>query len=340
MKSEELRQLAHEVINKEKWWDMLSRFIDVLRVNIFVIDVQGRIILPSEEERYGGRLLTDRSLKFDLADDSIDIDKQFEREGKFFESCNRFGLSSFAIPVTVNGDQVIAYMIIGPIILNKRLSGSDYEKMAAEEGCDKDGLLDELGGIRVVSNVMINSILDLLSEIVRDNIDLSLRKKELKEIKSDSGGLSEKLTETAQEIYSTVYLDELLVTLLDVALKMTNTECGSIMVRDAQSEEMVIKASRGLDSQSIQETKIKFGEGVAGVAALENATFIIRGTQGDNRIKHFLKRPDIKEALVMPLKDKDRVFGVLSLHTKKEGGEIEENLDNLRYLSRLLSSAI
>jgi len=340
MKPEELRQLAYDVINKEKWWDMLSRFIDVLRVNIFVVDSQGRIILPPEEGRYGGGLLTDRSLRFDFVDDSIDVDEQFERHGAFLESYNRFGLNSFAIPVTVNGDKTIAYMIIGPVILNKRLSGSDYEKMAEDEGCDKGKLLDELGGIRVVSNIMMNSILDLLSEIVRDNIELGVRKKELKRIKSEAGGLSEELTETVQEIYSTVYLDELLVTLLDVALKMTNAECGSIMVKDASQKELIIKASRGLDSQKTQGIKIKLGEGVAGVAAQEDASFIIHGTEGDNRIKHFLKRPDIREALVMPLKNEDRVFGILNLHTKREGGRIEKNLDNLRYLSVLLSSAM
>jgi len=229
-------------------------------------------------------------------------------------------------------------MIIGPVVLNKRLSGADYEAMAEKYGCDKAEALNELGGIRVISNVMINSILDLLSEIVRDNIELSLRKKELHKIKTDSGALSEEFKEAAQEIYSTVYLDELLATLLDVALKMTNAECGSIMVRDA--EQLTVKASRGLDSQEAQGARTKLGEGIAGIAAKENTSFVIHGTEGDNRIKHFLKRPDIKEALVMPLEDKSRVFGVLNLHTKREGGKIEGNLNNLQYLSKLLSSAL
>ena len=32
------RQLALKIINKEKWWDILSRFIDVLHINIFIVD--------------------------------------------------------------------------------------------------------------------------------------------------------------------------------------------------------------------------------------------------------------------------------------------------------------
>ena len=340
MKPEELKQLAREVIDKEKWWDMLSHFIDVLRINIFVVDARGHIILPPEKGRYGGRLLTDRSLEFDLAEDSIDVDKQFEQYGAFFESYNRYGLNSFAIPVKVEDDQTIAYMIIGPVILNKRLSASEYEEMAEEYGCDKGALFNELGGVRVISNIMVNSILDLLSEIIRDNVELGLRKRELGRVKSDVGVLSEEFSATAREIYSAVYLDGLLATLLDVALKMTNAECGSIMVKDPDEDGLTIKASRGIDLEKVHGATVKMGEGVAGVAARENASFVIHGTEGDHRIKHFLKRPEIKEALVMPLQDKDRVFGVLSLHTKREGGKIEGNLNNLQYLSKLLSSAL
>jgi len=340
MSSKEFRHLAREVINKEKWWDMLSRFIEVLRINIFVVDNRGLVILPPEEGRYGGRLLTDKALKFDLLSDSIDVEKQFEPHGMFFESCNYYNLSCFAIPIKVEGGQTVAYMVIGPIILNKRLSGSEYEAMAEEHRCDKGELLSELGGIRVASNVMISSILDLLSEIVRDNIELSLKKKELNRIKTDSEGVNTEYTETAKEIYSTVYLDGLLATLLDVALKMTNAECGSIMVQDANQDELTIKVSRGLDTQATQNTKIKIGEGIAGIAAQDNTSFIICGTEGDNRIKKYLIRPDIKEALVMPLSNENKVFGVLNLHTKKEGGTIKKSFNNIKYLSELLSSAL
>jgi len=339
MSSKEFKRLAREVINKEKWWDMLSRFIDVLRINIFVVDHEGLVVLPPEERRYGGRLLTDRALKFDLIDDAVNIAEQFEPQGAFFESRNRYGLTNFAIPITLNGGAAIAYMIVGPLILNRRLTGSEYEKMADEAGCDLNELLNELGGIRVVSNIMVNSILALLSEIVRDGIELSLKEKELDQIKSGTEGYSKEVTKTAQEIYSTVYFDELLITLLDLALKMTNAECGSIMVKDAK-DELTIKASRGIDLSRVQNVRIRPGDGVAGIAAAEDLSFMIHGTEGDARIKPYLSRPDIKEAFVMPLKDKDKVFGVLSLHTKQGGGCIKGNVDNLQYLSKLMSSAL
>ena len=339
MNQERLRELALEIINKDKWWDILSRFINVLRINIFMVDAQGLIILPPEEGKYGGRLLTDKSMGFDLIHNSEGLLQQFEDQGNFLESENRYNLYNYAIPIKTKEDQTLAYMIIGPVILNRRLESSRYEQLAQEYGVSSDKLFDEINEIRVVSNVMMNSILELLAEIVRDNIELSIKERELDRMKLSQDPLPKKLSDFAQEIYSSVRLDELLVTLLDVALNMTKAECGSIMVVDEKKGDLTIKVSRGLNKRRIQETHLKMGEGISGLAAQENSSFIIKGQEGDNRIAHLLKRPEIKQALVMPLVAKNRVFGVLNIHTLNEHNRIENNFDNLQYLSKLLSSA-
>ena len=338
MNQDQLRQYAQDIISKQKWWDILSRFIDVLRINIFIVDNQGKIILPPEEGSCGGRLLSDRSLGFDLLSDSAGLVKNFEQNGSSLHSINRFQLHSFALPIKVEKNQVIAFMIIGPVILNKKLDNAEYEKMAKSYGVNSAELLSEIGGIRVVSNVMINSILELLSEIVRDTVDLSIKEKELDQLKYGQGAFSEEIDQVAREIYSIVRVDELLVALLDVALKMTNTECGSIMVMDDKQGVLTVKVSKGIETKNIEKIKVKLGEGIAGLAAKENEVFVINDQSSDNRITHLLKRPEIKYSLVMPLMGKNRVFGVLNLHTKSEESKIQDNLDNLQYLSRLIAS--
>ena len=83
------------------------------------------------------------------------------------------------------------------------------------------------------------------------------------------------------------------------------------------------------------------GQGAAGLAAKENRPFVIHGQQGgDNRIKPFLQRPEIQHSLVMPLMAKRRIFGGLNLHTRETQCSIENNIENLRYLSNLLSSVV
>ena len=337
------RQLALKIINKEKWWDILSRFIDVLHINIFIVDRKGVTILPPEEGKYGGRLLTDRSLGFHPLQEPAEFFKEFEKYGSYLEYISPLNLRQFAIPIDINGEGgPLGYMIVGPVILNRRLENAEYEALARVLDIPAEDFLNEISGLRAVSNVMMNSILDLLYEIVKNNIELSGIKSEMREQGEDREGFPEEIKEAAKDLYSTVCLDELLVTLLDVALKMTNTEGGSIMIADHEKQgDLVIKVSRGLKEERVRNTRVRIGEGIAGLAAQENKPFVIHGQQaGDNRIRAFLQRPEIQHSLVMPLIAKKRVFGVLNLHTREDLCNIENNLENLQYLSKLLASVV
>lgn len=331
--------LSQDIINKERWRDILQRFVEVLRINIFVVDGQGKVLLAPLVERYGGKLLTKQSLGLDFFRQEEGFIKQFVTQGKFLEAVHTYDLRSFAIPMVFDKNN-LAYMVVGPVILNKRLEAPQYEDMAKKRKAKKEELLEELNGIRVVSYVMMDSILDLLSEIVKDTIELSIEKKKLAQCWSNQESLPKGMSEAAEEIFSTVRMDEILGTLLDIALNMTKTECGSIMFIDEGKGQLHIKASRGLEKDKIQNTRVKLGEGIAGLAARERRVFYIKKDKIDSRIKPLLKRPEIKESLIMPLIAKERVFGVLNLHTKKEECRLEDNLDNLQHLSRLISVAL
>ena len=127
-----------------------------------------------------------------------------------------------------------------------------------------------------------------------------------------------------------------------MALRLTKTECGSVMVLDSKSKDLTIRASRGIDQNIASKTRIKVGEGLVGLVAKENTSFVIHGTESDNnRIKPYLKRPEIKHALITPLLSQNNVFGVLNLHTKLNEITLrDDSLDIVQMLSRLTSVAI
>lgn len=339
MDQAKLKESIQKVINKEKWWDILSRFIDVLHINIFIVDSVGRVILPPEEGKHGGAFLTNPSLGFEVSINSTNIIQKFRQNGVRYEYVNQFGLSAFAIPIDIEPHKTIAFMVIGPLMLNRKMDYDVCAGLAKKANIDVSELTSQITEVRVVSNVMLNSILDLLTGIIKDNVELSLRGGyEIKRPTEEASATVSEINKVAQEIYSTVRLDELLVTLLDVALKMTETECGSIMVIDEKNNNLAVKVSKGLKNDKKIEYRVSLENSIAGMAVKQNSAFIINGQQGDNRIKHFLKRPDIKQSLVMPLTSKDRAFGVLNLHTRKEECKIKDNFDNLQYLAKLLSS--
>ncbi len=330
------RQLALKIINKTRWANILSRFSDVLRINIFVVDSQGEIILPPNKIKYGGRLLFEPALGVNLLSPVVETIKKYkDYTAKYIELTGKFHLHVYAIPITIPPKRIIAYMIIGPIILNKRMENDEYKKIAETMNIDKDEVLDEINITRVVSNVMMNSILELLADIVKNGVELSLQKWKTGTIidtnkKQPIPSVSDKINSDS--------LKEYLATLLELSLKITNADAGSIMLMDEDKKVLSVKVAKGPGSEKTQGAAQKLGEGIAGVAAKENSLFIINGQQGDNRIKHLLKRPEIKQSLVMPLSDKNRILGVLNLHTQKTNTKVEDTADNLKYISKLLAS--
>ena len=340
MSSEEAKKIILDLINEEKWTEIISRFVDVLRINIFTADALGHIILPPQKDKYGGVFLTDPSLGLKLNFDGQTFAQQFHSQGLYGEAVANYDLRCFAVPIYLEKDQTVGYVVVGPVILNKKLEEDEYKKLAQKQGAESQRVLNELHEIRVVSYVVLDSILDLLAAIVRDTVELRLEKKKIEQIRLKKDQLPKEFSQVAEEIYSTVRLDELLVTLLDVALKITNTECGSIMVLDDHKKELVLKVSRGLDEDKAKNAKVKIGEGIAGLAAKENSSFFISGDKTDSRIKHLLRRPEIKESLIMPLVAKSRVFGVLNLATKTGQARIGEHLESLQYISKIVSAAL
>lgn len=344
MEDAKLRQLVDELIDRAHWSEFLKRFIDVLRINIFIVDYSGQIIIPpyaeGERPRYGSRFLTS-SFGFDFSGKNANLLADFQPHGEYLECKDPLDFYSFAIPVKAE-QKIIAYMIVGPVILNKKWSAEDYQNMAGQLGIAGHNLPDMIQEIRVVSFVTIKTILDLLAEVVRDVVELNLEKRKLhQKSEMETDILPKEITQIAQDLYTTIHLDELFVTILDVALNLTKAEGGSIMVKDENEDYFVVKVSRGLDREAAQNARVKLGEGVAGIAALENQSFVITSNEkADNRIRKYLKRPEITQSIVVPISLHNQVFGVLSLHTKQEDGHIREHAHNVKHLARLLSTAI
>ncbi|MFA5087613.1 MAG: GAF domain-containing protein [Candidatus Omnitrophota bacterium] len=338
---EKKRQLIQELIDVDKWKETLARFIDVLKINIFLVDFEGQVILPPVKDRYGWSFYEKNCLGFDIGQGKANMLDKFEKNGDYWQHDCDGGFQSFAISVNAEYGETIAYLIMGPVNLSKKEDYSFYGEVAKRLGVEVDGLIDMVNEVRIVSHLTMKSILDLLATLAKDIIELKLEKKRLSKVTNDKESFARSLpiSEEARDIYATIHLDELLISLLDLALKMTNAECGSIMVLDDKREELTIKVSRGIDEERVQRSRVKLGEGLAGLAAQENSLFVIHGTQGENRIQHLLNRSDIKHSIIMPLSGKRKVLGVLNLHTKKEGNEIEGSIDNLQYLSRLISAA-
>ncbi|MFH1359972.1 MAG: GAF domain-containing protein [Candidatus Omnitrophota bacterium] len=342
MEQNQPKHIAQELIDKDQWAEILSRFIDVLRINIFIVDEKGKTILPPQKGRYGWEILASSPIGFDLLSEHSKFLEKFKKHGFYLEYNYQFDLHSFAIPICAQDENPIAYMIVGPVVLNKRLDKSEYKKIAANLAIEIKNLHDVMNEIRVLSFVGIKSILDLLDEVGRYIVHLKIHQKDLDKKRFKKDVLPSDFRETVKDIYSSIYVDELLITFLEAALKLTKTECGSVMIVDDEKGDLTIRVSRGIDRTIAQQSCIKIGEGIAGLAARERSSFIVHGTKSENnRLQPYLKRSDIKHSLISPIISKDKVLGVLNLSTKDENNDLNElNIETVKTLSQLTSVAI
>ena len=272
---------------------LLTDFINVLRINMAFVDERGQYIVPPDKSKFGGRFYVDSTLGGDIVKDNFL--KEFQKTGHFFERLLPCDLHVFAVPIRCSHLPETLYLVVGPVILNKRLEPEQYKAIGEDMGVKSDELLNEINELRVVSNIMMISILDLLGETIHDRIHF---------------------TQMAQE------RNRRWQQFLDAVLALTDVECGSLMIRDQREREhLVIKAAKTSGNKTLCDHRVRIGEGVAGwVAETKEPLHIDTRQPTNSRIAHLLKRPEIKQSYVLPITDQEtgELFGVLSLHTTKE----------------------
>jgi len=278
------------IINSQKIEQILLNFIDVLRINLFVVDLKGKPVLVPKTIGYGFEGTTQWGILQHLG--KSEFLSQFKTESGYLKAIDNFGFQSFALPLASQGVYPIGYLIVGPVILNKQFDITIYKATANELHVNFLDFVECLNETRVLSFNSLRSILELLSEISRFSI------------KTDSTERSV----PANSIFTTV---------LELAMTLTQAECGSIMLLNNITNELSILASKGIDPQKLQNVSIKLGEGIAGLAAQKRESFVINDEQKENnRISHLLKKPELKCALVLPIvKNNNEVLGVMNIST-------------------------
>lgn len=129
---------------------------------------------------------------------------------------------------------------------------------------------------------------------------------------------------------------------LDVALQMATEVVGadtaSIMLIDEETQELMIVAAKGLRDDVLRETRIKIGEGLAGLVAQEGEPQILNSDDLDERLKPLAHRTStVTSAVIMPIKVEDRVRGVINVTNRRDGDRY--NRDDLNTIATLSQQA-
>ncbi len=336
------------MLQPQKWRNLLNQFEDVLGLSIFAVDPNGQVIValsPCGQKGDFGASFLKKTFAFEINQDKSILLANFTQSGGLLQMVDPFDLHVFAVPVIFENDKPQLYLIAGPIVINKPWADAKYLALADQLGILSDDFLKDIHCVPQMSSSVANAILDLLAEVVRDVLELESEKVKLHSMQSASQIVRPEIIDAAQDIFATIQEDELLVSILDSAIKMSHAQGGSIMLLDPQTGEFSIRVSRGLENKkNILQSRIKIGEGIAGFAAKEKTPLFIQGTESNTFLRPFLKRPEIKHSIVIPLIVEEKVIGVLNLCTKSQEHDasvgIEHIVRDVQQLSRFISIAL
>ncbi|HRZ86450.1 MAG TPA: ATP-binding protein [bacterium] len=143
---------------------------------------------------------------------------------------------------------------------------------------------------------------------------------------SEEKGLKISLLYEASRITGSVFhLETLLKMIIHLITNVMKVKICSVMLLNEETDQLEIKEAIGLVPEIMQATTIKRGQGISGWVFKEGQSLLIGDIDEDGR---FMGRNEerymTKSLLSVPLKIKDKVFGVLNVNNKTDGKPFNE----------------
>lgn len=136
--------------------------------------------------------------------------------------------------------------------------------------------------------------------------------------------LLQALHEVLQSYTLAMDTDELFTRMLEIALRETGAEQGSLMLLDETDETLRVCVAAGIEPELWPKIRVALGDGIAGRVAREGRPLRLRGKADRARFQIVRERLDVESALCVPLFHDDRVIGVLNLHHRSRADAFDE----------------
>ncbi len=315
----DIKIALRDLIPIDELQEMQDSFSEVANVSIRTIDANGHSltnmsnVLSICHEAYKNKEIRDKLCKQCLpaflgGEGIIDEELSFE--------CMP-GLKHYMVPLKVSLSSttslILGYMIIGPVVFMKRNDKEDYRQIAYKMGIEFDQLWSWILEFRVFSYRGVHSLKDMIENMTSRILNLAYAKMVIQ--KKMSGDRSARVFE--RRAAAARYIDEFLELFLDFVMQVTQGNAGSVMLLDSEKGTLEMRSSRGLPSEVSQRASLKLGEGISGLAAEMKKSFLINEGHVDNIISDRLNKPAIFSSMVVPIKSREDIYGVVNVSSSK-----------------------
>ncbi|MFC1623804.1 HD domain-containing phosphohydrolase [Candidatus Omnitrophota bacterium] len=160
-------------------------------------------------------------------------------------------------------------------------------------------------------------------------------KKKIKELSA--------LYDVGKSISSTLHLDEVLKLITRKATKIMGASSCSLRLLDEVKQELILKCAYGQNHRVYKIKKsLKIGESIAGRVVKDGRVYIINDLQKERHYKypHLAKQKGLRSLIALPLVQKDRIIGALSIYNKRVSEYTDEDVDLLSMFASQAAIAI
>ncbi len=250
-----------ELIHFDDWQNIQDSFADTFGLPLSTVDVKGTQLFRKSSPLDLCEPLSPGIPGYVRFNGHWFIEKELNLSQKGLSSATGlFNLKTFFFPIKTFGQNVVAFMVAGPLMLNKREDRSFYVSRAEDMGIDPDRLLDSLMKIDVFLQDEVFKIINLLEDVFTYIARTSYHNKRL-------GQISREIVEV-DPLFSRTYDQKVLNSLLNVCKIALDAESGSVMTMD-KLKHLHIMVSSELNKDIVDNSDQKVGEGIAGTKCLD-----------------------------------------------------------------------
>ncbi len=139
----------------------------------------------------------------------------------------------------------------------------------------------------------------------------------------------ETLYRADEELYRHLQMDQVLQTLVDIAVEILQADKSSILVWDEARENLIVRTARGFSSETLAKMVFTPDMGVIGIVASTGDPVIVEDTLSDPHVITQITEPEgIRSLMNFPIKIGGQLYGVFSAdyHEPRGFGEDEQRL--------------
>lgn len=150
------------------------------------------------------------------------------------------------------------------------------------------------------------------------------------------------LLEISQSITSTLFIDEVLDSIVNFSIEMMNALRCELRLLDDKGEYLEVKASTGLSKSYLTSRKIKKGEGILGSCLEKKRPLSVADVGRDARTRDYkaLRAENVAGILTVPILQHNRAVGVIAVYTSKPHEFSQSEIDLLSTFASQASIAI